>query len=252
VDLPREIPESQNWQTFITSRTALADALHQGGQVEEAAALFREAEEMQQENQPQFPLLYSLPGYQYCDLLLGQGQAGEVQRRAEQTLEWARQYNLALLTVALDHLSLGRAHLLQAQDAQAAAHLNRAVDGLRQAGQQQELPRGLLARAALFRAQGQYDRAQRDLDEALSIAQRGGMRLHQADCHLERARLYLAMEQQGVDLRGLERTEGSHDLGGLARECLATARALVADTGYHRRDGEVAALEEALVEVGAG
>ena len=43
-------------------------------------------------DQPEFPLLYSLQGYQYCDLLLGRGQYAEVQRRASQTLEWARQY----------------------------------------------------------------------------------------------------------------------------------------------------------------
>ena len=72
-------------------RTTLADALHQAGDVEKADAAFREAEAMQAERQPEFPLLYSLPGYWYCDLLLGGGQYAEVQRRASQTLEWARQ-----------------------------------------------------------------------------------------------------------------------------------------------------------------
>ena len=33
-----------------------------------------------------------------------------MRERAEQTLEWAKQNRLSLLTVALDHLSLGRAH----------------------------------------------------------------------------------------------------------------------------------------------
>ena len=54
---------------------------------------------MQKEDQPTFPLLYSLQGYQYCDLLLGKGAgtqgrgdagtqgAEEAKRRAEQTLE---------------------------------------------------------------------------------------------------------------------------------------------------------------------
>jgi hypothetical protein len=39
---------------------------------------------------------------------------------------------------------------------------------------------------------------------------------------------------------------GGVDLGGLARECLDKASAMIAEMGYHRRDGEVAELEEAL------
>ena len=70
-------------------RTTLADALHQAGRLSEAEAAFREAEEMQKERQPQFPLLYSLQGFHYCDLLLSQGKYQEVQSRASQTLEWA-------------------------------------------------------------------------------------------------------------------------------------------------------------------
>ena len=69
--------------------------------------------------------------------------------------------------------------------------LNRAVDGLRKAGTQDHLPRSLIARAELHRVRGDFGRAQRDLDEA-TIAQRGEMGLHRADCHLEYARLCLA------------------------------------------------------------
>ena len=234
-----------------TKRTTLADGLHQAGRLTEAEAAFREAEEMQKENQPQSPLLYSLRGFQCCDLLLGQGQYREVQGRAGQTLEWVTTQNW-LLDIALNHLSLGRAHLLQARQegtgpsaefipseaeglrtsfAQAAVHLERAVDGLRQAGTQHELPRGLLARAELRRVTGSLDRARADLEEALSIATRGGMRLHEADCHLEYARLHLAYGEQ-------EKARGS----------LAQAKGMVEEMGYHRRGGEVAELEERLEE----
>ena len=51
-------------------RTTHANALHQAGRRAEAQARFREAEEMQAERQPDYPLLYSLQGFQYCDLLL--------------------------------------------------------------------------------------------------------------------------------------------------------------------------------------
>ena len=228
----------------MTDRTTLADALHQAGHLSEAEAAFREAEEMQKAWQPQFPLLYSLRGFQYCDLLLGQGKYRQVQSRAGQTLKWARREGF-LLDIALDHLSLGRAHLLQVQGEgalqtsevfgdfgslnQAATHLERAVDGLRQAGQQDDLPRGLLARAELRRVMGDRAGAQRDLEEALSIATRGGMRLHEADCHLEYARLHLACGEKEK-----------------ARESLAKAKGTIEEMEYHRRDGEVAELEGKL------
>ena len=76
----------------MVNRTTLADALHQAGQLAEAEAAFREAEEMQKASQKEFPLLYSLQGFRYCDLLLSQGKVAEVQSRAGQTLEWAKQY----------------------------------------------------------------------------------------------------------------------------------------------------------------
>jgi ATP/maltotriose-dependent transcriptional regulator MalT len=107
--------------------------------------------------------------------------------------------------------------------------MHQAVNGLRQAGQQDELPRGLLARAELYRVQGDFAQARRDLDEALTIATRGEMGLHQADGHLAYARLQLAM---GDSAR--------------ARESLATAREMVTRMGYHRRNAEVQELEEQL------
>ena len=129
-------------------RTTLADARYQAGRRAEAEALFQEAERMQAERQPGYPLLYSLRGFRYCDLLLGEaeraagavlwagtplavagpGHAGParpsasasgdpaeacraVAARAAQTLEWATNANTSLLDIALEHLSLGRAAL---------------------------------------------------------------------------------------------------------------------------------------------
>jgi tetratricopeptide (TPR) repeat protein len=54
----------------MSKRTAAADALHQSGETAEAGRLFAEAERMQREWQPQYPLLYSLGGFRYCDWLL--------------------------------------------------------------------------------------------------------------------------------------------------------------------------------------
>jgi hypothetical protein len=58
---------------------------------------------------------------------------------------------------------------------------------------------------------------------------RGEMRLYEADCHLEYARLHLARGDKAQ-----------------ARASLAAARKMVEEMGYHRRDGEVKELEEEL------
>ena len=102
----------------LYSRTTQADALHQAGESEAALALFREAEAMQRERQPDYPRLYSLPGFRYCDLLLARAGVdlagiGEVVERATYALEISTQ-QLGLLDIALDQLTLGRAHLQRA------------------------------------------------------------------------------------------------------------------------------------------
>jgi tetratricopeptide (TPR) repeat protein len=217
----------------MARRTGLADVLHQAGRVDDAAEAFREAETMQKEPQPSKPLLYSQRGFKYCDLLLDQGQIGEVKERAARTIEISKRNNW-LLDIALDSLSLGRARLVEAQagkgdTTQAAELLGRAVDGLRDAGVMDYVPRGLLARAELHRFEGDFTRAERDLAEALRIATRGGMGLHLADYHLESARLQLA--------------QGNRDK---AREHWETAKAMIERMGYHRRDKEVDEIAQRL------
>jgi len=225
---------SGGWSIRMMMRTTLADVLHQMGRLEEAADSFHEAEQMQKEDQPEYPLLYALQGYKYCDLLLDQCQMQEVLRRVNQTLKWVVQAQW-LLDIALDHLSFGRGHLQQVRHHQsrdsttAETHLNQAVAGLRQAGDQEFVARGLLSRAELHRATEDFAKAQRDLDEAFKIATRGGMRLHEADCHLEYARLHLAMDEKDK-----------------ARESWAKAKKMIEEMGYHRRDPEIHLIEAQL------
>ncbi len=103
------------------------------------------------------------------------------------------------------------------------------MDGLREAGAAEFVPLGLLCRAEQYRVTRDSSKAQRDLDEAMKIATRSGMRLREADAYLEYARLHLAM--------------GDTDK---ARTSLAAAKLIVEETGYHRRDGVIEELEEQL------
>jgi tetratricopeptide (TPR) repeat protein len=216
----------------MCSRIALADARHQAGEHARAEELFQEAEHLQAGRQPEYPRLYSLQGYQYCDLLLDFGRHAEVGERAAQTINWEEG---RLLDIALDHLSLGRAELTAHEAdgggdlAEAEKQLNQAVDGLRKAGTIHHVPRGLLGRAAYFRITEQYDRARRDLAEAMRVATRCGMRLFECDAHLELARLELVQSKHEVAFTHLARVEE-----------------LVVATGYHRRDKDLDELKAAL------
>ena len=214
----------------MAKRTDQADRLHQLGQMSDVRALFAEAERLQAEGQPDYPLLCSIGGYRYCDLLLAEGEADEALRRAEQTLEWVKAERW-LLDIALDHLSLGRAHMATSPPdlAAAAEHLRAAVDGLRTAGQMDDLPRGLLARAELHRSQDNLELAQRDLDEVRTIVRRTGMRLFEADLELEQTRWHLAKNDTDS-----------------ARKTFDKAKDLVESMDYGRRRPEVKDLEAAL------
>jgi hypothetical protein len=260
--------------------TTLADALHQAGRRDEAMSRFREAEQMQAERQPAYPLLSSLWGFRFCDLLLSEAEreAGKVEgelkkeegfaglalcrsvgERASKTLNWwTSQFTIAsLLTIALEHLTLGRtalyAAILESRGRQpeqpsppptsdesqlgftrAATELDQAVSGLRCAGTQHMIPHGLLTRAWLLSLTGARtgpESAQSDLDEAWEVAERGPMPLFLADIHLYRARLFF--REAAYPWKSPQ-----HDL--------AEARRLIFKHGYLRRKEELEDAEAAL------
>jgi len=233
-----------NWQRFIVSRTSHANALHQFGILENAAFLFAEAEATQQKNQPQHLYLYSARGYHYCDVLLGLGKYEEVLERAKTTLEYGKN-GYTLLDFALDKLSLGRAHFAKQQaenmpSSETSKWLNEAVEDLRKAGQIQELPRGLLTRAAWHRYEERYAEAYEDLEEVLEIAESGGMRLYLVDYHIEMARLLQVQPFVSTPPQPSPKREGDveHDAAWHKAEALR----LIGETGYKRRLKEAEAL----------
>ncbi len=109
-----------------------------------------------------------------------------------------------------------------------ASDLDAALRGLRHANIVELVVGGLLTGAEGRAWSSDEEGAKADLREVEAIGMRGGMRLHLADPHLLRARFDAARNPP------------------FAREHLAQAAALVADTGYHRRDAEIAALEHLL------
>ncbi|MEW5960866.1 MAG: hypothetical protein AB1801_24335 [Chloroflexota bacterium] len=212
----------------LAERAAEAEALHQAGRLDQAAAALAEVEQRQQQLEPAAPRLSARPGYQYCDLLLSRGQIDEVKARAEQTLALAQAQGWTLAG-ALDRLALGRAYLAgsgQVDLQTAGAFLDKACEGLQQERALEYLVPAWLARAEWFQRQGRWSAAQADIFAALELAGRTGMKLFACDAHLAQARLALA--------------QGSPES---ARAPLDQARALIQATGYGRREQEAAALE---------
>ncbi len=221
-----------------------ADALHQTGETARALERFMRAEQIQHERQPESLYLYSLYGFQYCDLLLAQGDVAVVLGRYQESVKW-RQSSDSLLDRSLEDLMAGRAHYLQGHFLQATDWLDRAVANLRKAGAQEFIPRGLLARAALNRDthNPNYDfaRARQDLQEVHDIAEPSGMRLHLTDYHLEMARLLIA-EQENPPPAPVEKGESVLSL----QQHIDAAAKLIEDTGYKRRLPELEALQKSI------
>jgi hypothetical protein len=151
-----------------------------------------------------------------------------VRERAAYAIEIANR-NHWLLDIALDHISLGRAALALGEHGEARTQLDRAVDGLRQAGGMDDLPCGLLARAALFRETRDLALARRDLEE------RCGSR------SVPRCNSINAMPIWSTPVSRWRRA-----IGKKRADIVAEARRLVEETGYGRRRPEVEELEAQL------
>ena len=214
-------------------RATLGNVLHHLGRRTDAILAFRDAEAILVTYDPQAKFLYSAGAFWYCDLLLAEGKTQEVRERAEFVLQDPRSYG-DLLSNALNNLSLARVAIVEAKNGgkdgeQILVYLQAAISGLRHSGMMDELPRGLLTRAELYRFTHDFTEAERDLAEVQRIATRSGMWLHLADYNLEFARLSVAQTQMYK-----------------AREHVAAARDMINRVGYHRRDKELQELETQL------
>ena len=222
----------------MSKRAALADALHQSGRRDEAIARFAEAERRQAARQPEYPRLYSLQGFRYCDLLLGEAERAaaraerpgadsslltrlaEVEARAAEALRIVQSGSRDPLDLSLHRLTLARVALYRSilegtSPAAARSEIEEALDGFRRAGETPHVPRALLTRAWLQFLEGDRAGALADLDEAQEIATRGPMPLCLADIALYRGRMFKD------------------------RAALGEARRLIEKHGYGRRLGEL-------------
>lgn len=258
----------------VVSRTTEADALHQAGRRADSEKRFRRAEQMQAEN-AEGPRLYSLRGFQYCDLLLARAEraawavrSGAVSsaakqnaikaieavcRRVREKQKWKTLIDSSSLDDALDDLILARAAMyhdfVSSQFSVSSAKMDEVVEHLRRAGYQEFIVQGLLSRAwcwfahsehALHDREGDalesWNRSKDDLDEAGEIATRAPMPLYMADTHLYRARLFGRMKHEGPRMT-YPWESPEHDL--------KEARRLIEKHSYWRRKEELEVAETA-------
>jgi tetratricopeptide (TPR) repeat protein len=170
-----------------------------------------------------------------------------VTERAAKTLQLGQAKNFSLLGIAVDHLTLGRAGLYHTllsasgilrriNNPGVKAELDSAVNGLRRASTMHHLPRGLLTRAWLQFLSNEHaggGSALEDLEEAWEIAERGPMRLHMADIHLYRARLFFREKEYPWESPEAD---------------LAAARKLIEQCGYWRRKEELEDAERVILK----
>ncbi|OQW84454.1 MAG: hypothetical protein BVN30_03510 [Proteobacteria bacterium ST_bin16] len=268
--------QSGDFRSELEARTNYAYTLHQAGSWVHAEASYHEVEEKIKQMQRGLPdhLSFWRQDFWHCDfflaapecvawrLTLGGSRSLEknVTDSREATLRYVYQRVKKILKrdlpldIAFDRLTMGRVVLYRAILANvkrgirntkwetSRRELDSAVDWFRRSGNLDVLPLGLLSRAWLRFLDGKYTGvggAQADLDEAWEIAERGPMRLHMADIHLHRARLF---GSQRFKVSGLEYPWESPGAD------LEAAEKLIDTCGYHRRDEELADAKRALLD----
>jgi tetratricopeptide (TPR) repeat protein len=265
----------------LYARSAKAEALHQAGQRHLAMSVFAKTEILQEQYEPEFPELYSVQGFRYCDLLLGRAEylawkiqlglisdswaaylqinftrgvevCAGVEGRATRALEYT-DGNLGILTTALDHLTLGRALLYRGMlEPLCTSAVSPATPGP-------------------MRVSPDIHEAEQHLVMAVNDLQRAGAQHWIANALLSRAWLYSVTGDTEGAKRDIDTSWMTAQTGGLRLqmadvllhrvrlfcgtrpypwcslgEDLEAARALIRETGYARRTEELGDAEYAL------
>jgi len=243
----------QYWR--YVNRASLADALHQKGDIKRSCSCFKEAENLQFSYDTTIRFLCSQRGFRYCNLLLKPIELeiwkvicnlnfqkakdfgciiNEVKERANESLEIRKSIKMPL-HIGLDKLTIGRCDLYKfilnknipfikdnISQNDICKTINSAIDRLHEAGYLDYLVSGLLTQSlVLMKIKNDEPSTKKVLKDAWQIASRSNMRLHMADIHLHRARLFYDKEE------------------------LKKSRTLIEQCAYWRRKEELENAEEA-------
>ena len=241
---------------IMAAHSAYGDLLHQQGFLEGALSEFTKAEDIQKKGSESHPILCSYYGYRYCNLLLSLGHdVYEVIERANYSLLVSKNSvgkGLAKFDIGLDLVTLGQCYFILGKKDEALKSINEAVRFLISAGELRLLIIGLIARATINVQLKKMADAMHDLSAVYEIAEPSGMCLHLTDYHLEMARLILAIEADTTQYPEATPDREQRILPFDTGECgeiltleqhIEKAAKLIKETGYHRRDAELAELK---------
>lgn len=241
--------------------------LHAKGDFAGAQRVFKQAEDLQRAFQPAYPLLYSLQGFYFCDLLLTGGGYDAVIERIQSTLKWSTANGFPR-DIALDELNLVRAKCGAMLNSirngkskgwddslqEIRSLLGVAVHKLRNVGEVRYAVAAFILRGVFRRNLGDWSGAQSDLDEAEEIAELGDMKLSLCDIALEKARLLLS---RAADFAPLDFDGGSSKLNSDPKEAdhltkqasghLTLAAERIHACGYFRRKDELEELQAVVL-----
>tara|TARA_B100000315_G_scaffold37340_1_gene31935 strand:- start:9253 stop:11865 length:2613 start_codon:yes stop_codon:yes gene_type:complete len=172
----------------------LANTEYNLGNLDKALKIYQKAEKINEKFPSESPRLYSYGGALYCFLLLSRAKENKdvevVLDRGKYGLTISIRNNM-LLDIAFDYLTIGRALERLARTEESRTAIDRAVEGMRKAGNVKYFPLAHVTRTNFHRQQGEWEEAKQDLDEAMEVATRCGMRLYVAEGLLLKANLNL-------------------------------------------------------------
>lgn len=262
----------------IGNRTTHADALNMAGRLTEAEGVFREAEERHVKSEPDYPLLYSLQGFRYCNFLLGSAECAawrrmlehdgysltpvqrvaetvsrqalrSVYERATQTHKWMKAWSGAsLLTLVADKLTLNRVALYEARLSDKNLPRRETQSSLKQTLDEtvQDLRNTGIQ---LYLPLGLLARAWlRFLAGARTGPESSYEDLQEAWEIAERGPMRLHMTDIYLYRARLFFREEKYPWGS-AQADLEAAEKLINDCGYHRRDEELADAKHAILGI---
>lgn len=243
-----------------------ADAVHQSGRCDEARKMFEALESLQRAVQPTSKCLYSIPGYRYADLLLSRSEVAtwhaaiqgtappesaqptfdNIIERAEYSIKVSHEAEFGLIGNGIALLLLARSRFYRdflksapQENESTGSVIRRSLICLRETNEMPLVQLALLTAAFYHGTLGEnLEEAERLLEEAQQIAERGPMPLYLADVHLHRARLFGRMNAD-------ERKQKFPDIDPKAE--LHEARRLIEKHGYWRRKEELEDAEAAAV-----
>jgi len=179
-------------QRRLAALAYLGRTLHGHGRSVDAVQAFAEAESVMAERTPHLPTLVGLYGFDYAQLLLEQAGTRDARRAVLERARASLASVKKLLSIALDHCTIGQA--LAGPDVAAAgpddesreagAALDLAIETMHRASKMEFLPTLYLARARHRRTRGDPTGARADLESAVCLATPSGMRTSLAECAL--------------------------------------------------------------------